>query len=90
LELEILHGSFGAANQVNFSNFVTDHFPYLRRIHPHATSTRNLYSHVEKESFKSSDTNKAAELMAEEQAAILALDDIEDFSDEDDVKVGLL
>ena len=85
IELELLHRASAAASQVNFSNFVTEDYPYLRRIHPHAISGRNLYSHVEKVTFQSSGDVKA-EMQAEEQAAILAVDDIEDFSDDDGVQ----
>lgn len=64
---------------------MTEDYPYLRRIHPHAISGRNLYSHVEKVSFQTAGDAKA-EIQAEEQAAIMALDDIEDFSDDDDIQ----
>ena len=64
---------------------MTDDYPYLRRIHPHAISGRNLYSHIEKASSQSAGDARA-DVLAEEQAAILALDDIEDFSDDDGIQ----
>jgi hypothetical protein len=46
-----------------------------------------MQSHLEKETETKTSFDAKAELLAAEQAAILALDDIEDFSDEDEVKV---
>ena len=50
-------------------------------------STRGLQSHLDEEPETKKSVVAEAELLIAEQAAILALDDIEDFSDDDEVKV---
>lgn len=83
-ELQLQHNALSGSN---LSNFIVDHYPYMRRISPHQVSTLNLQSFLGQgghENFAIGREEEEARRLREEQATILALDDIEDFSSDEE------
>jgi hypothetical protein len=65
----------------SFRVFVEDIYPYLRSIQPALTESHNLQSYVCSLDQKPHASSETTTILKEEQEAILALDDIVDFSD---------